>query len=484
MFTIFTGQGSRACDGVTRRDFLRVGALGLSGFTLANLLQLRALAADSDAHVRDRAVVFLWLGGGPSQFETFDPKMTAPAEIRSVTGEIQTSIPGITFGSSFPKLAQRMNKLAIVRSFSTGTSDHASGPRAVLCGQDSGRNGPNKDLEAPSMGAIYARLRGATHPKTGMPTYNLLTAPEIAQEFRYQRSWLADGTVSGRLAANYQPFHPEGEIAGGKGDTPVFRPPPLLDNMQLKLPAEQLDNRRELLGQLDRISRQVDAFGGLESVDKLRQQAYEVLRSGIVQAFDLAKEDPKTLARYDTCNFQVGHKKGGYRPGALGKQMLLARRLCEAGAGFVIVQNSGWDMHDDGNNCGVLEGFNMLGPEVDHAAATFLEDVEQRGLSEKILLVVTGEMGRTPKKQSKGGRNHWSALAPLLLAGGGLKMGQVIGESDSTASSPKTTPIRPSNLMATLLQMLLDVGQLRVQPGLPRDLVQLVADGKPITELF
>ncbi len=484
MFTIFTGQGRRACDGVTRRDFLRVGALGLGGFTLADLLRLRAVAANPASHVRDRAVVLLWLGGGPSQFETFDPKMTAPAEVRSVTGEIQTRIPGITFGSTFPKLAQRMNKLAIVRSFTTGTSDHASGPRAVLCGQDSGRNGPNKDLEAPSLGAIYARLRGVTHPGTGMPTYNLLTAPEIAQEFRYQKSWLADGTVAGRLPASCNPFHPGGEISGGKGNTPVFRPPPLLDNMQLKLPAEQLDNRRELLGQLDRLSRQVEAFGDLESVDKLRQQAYEVLRSGIVQAFDLAREDPKTVDRYDTSRSQVGHKKGGYRPSTLGKQMLLARRLCEAGAGFVIVQNSGWDMHDDGNNCGVLEGFSMLGPEVDHAAATFLDDVEERGLSDKVLLVVTGEMGRTPKKQGKGGRNHWAALAPLLLAGGGLKMGQVIGESDSTGSSPKTTPIRPSHLMTTILQTLLDVGQLRVQPGLPRDLVQLVADGKPIQELF
>ena len=143
MLTIITGNARHACDSVTRRDFLRVGALGLGGLTLANLLQARANAASTD-HVRDKAVVFLWLGGGPSQFETFDPKMTAPAEIRSVTGEVATSIPGVTFGGSFPKLAARMKRLAIVRSFATGSSDHTAGPKAVLAGVDSGRNGPTR----------------------------------------------------------------------------------------------------------------------------------------------------------------------------------------------------------------------------------------------------------------------------------------------------------------------------------------------------
>jgi uncharacterized protein (DUF1501 family) len=481
MLTIFTGGKHRSCDGLTRRDFIRAGALALGGgFALPELLRARAAASEAGTYLRERSVVFLWLGGGPSQIETFDPKMSAPEEIRSVTGEIKTALPGVTVGGTFPLLANLLDRVTIFRSFATGTADHATGPKAVLAGQDGG----SKDRDLPSVGSVYARLRGTTHPATGMPTHVLLTAPEIAQEFRYQKSWLADGATAGRLGGNYGPFHPDGEITGGKGDTPNYKPPPLLDNMQLKLPADHLDDRRLLLGQLDKLARSADAFGGSDDVDRFRQQAYEVLRTGVARAFDLSKEDAKTVDRYDTGALQVGHKKGGYRPSTLGKQMLLARRLCEAGAGFVLVQNSGWDMHDDGNNCGMVEGMNMLGPELDHAVAAFLEDVKARGLDEQILLVVTGEMGRTPKKQGKGGRNHWSGLAPLLVAGGGLKMGQVVGESDKSAATPATPPVRPSHLMATVLQTLFDPGQLRLQPGLPRDLVQLVVDGKPIAELM
>jgi uncharacterized protein (DUF1501 family) len=149
-----------------------------------------------------------------------------------------------------------------------------------------------------------------------------------------------------------------------------------------------------------------------------------------------------------------------------------------------MVQSSGWDMHDDGNNCGVLEGFQMLGPEVDHAASVFLDDLRERGLDDKVMLVVTGEMGRTPKKQGKGGRNHWAGVTPLLLAGGGLKVGRVVGESDAQGGVPKSSPIRPSNLMATILHSLFDVGQLRIAPGLPADLVKQVVDARPIAELM
>lgn len=481
MLTLYGGPAHRTCDGFSRRDFLRVGGLGAGALTLFELMRLRAMASsvEKDGHVRDRSVVFLWLGGGPSQFETFDPKMDAPDEIRSMTGEVKTTLSGITFGASFPQLAKRMKQLAIVRSFTTGTADHATGPKTVLAGLDRGA----RDAERPAMGAVYARLRGTTHQQSGIPTHVLLTAPEIAQEFRYQKSWLADGATAGKIGSNYGPFHPDGTITGGKGNTPDYKPPQILDDMHLRLPAERLDDRRLLLRKVDSLSRSIEQRGDLDHVDKLRQQAYDVVRQGVVKAFDLKNEPSTLLAKYDTSNSKVGHKKGGYRPSTLGKQMLLARRLCEAGSGFVMVQNSGWDMHNDGNNAGIVEGFEMLGPEVDHAVSTFLDDVAERGLSEKILLVITGEMGRTPKKQGKGGRNHWAGSAPLLLAGGGLKMGQVIGESDRQGAQPKSEPIRPANLMATVLQWLLDVGQLRLQDGLPRELVKLIEDGKPIKEL-
>jgi Protein of unknown function (DUF1501) len=479
MLTIFTGVPNRDRHGLSRRDFLRVGALTAGGCGLADLLAARAGASAS--HVSTRSVVFLWLGGGPSQIETFDPKMTAPDEIRSCNGEVKTTLPGVTIGASFPELARRLQRVALVRSFATGSSDHARGPKTVLAGIDE----TVRNLDLPSMGSVYARLRGTTDARSGMPTYTLLTAPEIAQEFRYQKNWLADGATAGRWPTDYGPFHPDGEITGGKDEKGQTGKglSPLFDDMRVKLPADRLDDRRSLLTQLDNLCRLVDGFADQGAIDKFRLQAHDVIRGGVLKAFDLGHEDRRLVERYDTSMFKVGHKKGGYSASTLGKQMLLARRLCEAGSGFVLVQNSGWDMHDDGNNCGMNEGMAMLGPPLDRAVSAFLDDVEQRGLSDQILLVVTGEMGRTPKKQGKTGRNHWSSLAPLLLAGGGLKMGQVIGESDKDAGTPRGTPIRPSNLMATVLQTLLEVGQLRVQGNLPRELLKMVEVGRPIAEL-
>jgi uncharacterized protein (DUF1501 family) len=163
--------------------------------------------------------------------------------------------------------------------------------------------------------------------------------------------------------------------------------------------------------------------------------------------------------------------------------MLLARRLCEAGCGFVTVSDCGWDLHSNGNSPKGLGGMKWLGPQVDHAVAAFIRDVEERGLSDKILLVVTGEMGRTPRINRDGGRDHYGELTPLLIYGGGLKMGQVIGQSDRTASRPADEGYRPANLMATLFHTLLDVGQLRLDSSVPRDLLKLIEEGKPIDGL-
>jgi len=470
MFRISTGRSHRDCTGLTRRDFLHIGALGLGSLSLADLLRCKSLASATGHHVRDKAVVFLWLGGGPPQHETFDPKMTAPAEIRSMLGEVKTTLPGVTFGGSLPLLAQRMNRLAIVRSFQTTTGDHGpTGVRTVLAGR--------ADPSAPSMGSVYACLRGTNHPASGMPTYALLGSGSSS----VSRGFLVEGAGTGHLPRAYAAFNPEGALKYKGGTTKSFSP--ILDNMRLNLPSERLHDRRALLQQLDGISRDLDAFHDFEQVDKYRAQAFDVLRGSVAQAFDLDKEDAKTVARYDTSMMEVGHRKSGHRPSTLGKQMLLARRLCEAGAGFVMVESCGWDFHNNNETPGIVEGMTNYGPDLDKAVSVFLDDLDERSLSEKILLVVTGEMGRTPTINKEGGRDHWANLAPLLLAGGGLKMGQVIGQSDKNGSSPKTTPIKPANLMATILQMLFDVGQLRVQRGLPTELVKLVENGEPIREL-
>ena len=187
------------------------------------------------------------------------------------------------------------------------------------------------------------------------------------------------------------------------------------------------------------------------------------------------------LAKYDTREMQIGFKQ--FRPSMLGHKMLMARRLCEAGAGFVTVHSAGWDMHADGNNPGMQTGMAMLGTTLDHAVSAFMDDVASRGLSEKILLVITGDFGRTPRINKKGGRDHWARLGTLALVGGGLKMGQVIGQSDRQAGEPITTPYTTAHLMGTVMQTLFDVGEMRLVSGIPPQLRRLVEQSSGIPEL-
>jgi uncharacterized protein (DUF1501 family) len=209
---------------------------------------------------------------------------------------------------------------------------------------------------------------------------------------------------------------------------------------------------------------------------------------GVADAFDLSKEDPRTIDRYDTSkHFDARQTQSYYdmrrSSNMLGRQMLLARRLCEAGCGFVTVSDCGWDMHANRNSPRFMAGIYPLGHQVDHAVAAFIEDVRERGMTDKILLVVTGEMGRTPRLNKNGGRDHYGELTPLLFAGGGLKMGQVIGQSDAHATLPASTPYNPSHLLATIFHALFDVGQLRLATNVPREIVRLAEDAQPIDGL-
>jgi uncharacterized protein (DUF1501 family) len=207
-----------------------------------------------------------------------------------------------------------------------------------------------------------------------------------------------------------------------------------------------------------------------------------ILGGKVRHALDLANEDPRVVGQYDTTQFITGHLTR--TPSTLGKRLLIARRLCEAGAGFVTVGMAGWDTHGNEKHPGVKDGTNVLGGPLDHAVAAFLEDVAARGLSEKILLVITSEFGRTPKVEPKGGgRDHWPGLCPLAFAGGGLKMGQVIGQSTSRAEEPATEPVRMSHLLGTILHAMFDLGEVRVQRGLPRELLTLTDAAQPIREL-
>ena len=376
-----------------------------------------------------------------------------------------------------------------MRSYSSGESGHQ---QYVALNGDS-------PLKA-TMGAAVARGKGSLNPRTGVPS-NILVLPESV-EARLKLSGKISNVFSlqyvldhygaaGTLGRPYEAFVPRG------GNT-------ILDNMTLKVPRERFHDRRLLLQRFDDLRRDLDRIPEMKGMDALREQACGILNRGIAAAFDLGKEDPRTLARYDTRHlFDMAdyHADGKhYRnkmnqsriTNLLGRQLLLARRLCEAGCGFVTVVDSGWDLHGDGNNPNTPEGMAILGPQVDHAVAAFLDDVQDRGLSDRILLVITGEMGRTPMKNTKaegsvgvGGTGHWSDLTPLVLAGGGLKMGQVIGKSDRTASQAVTERFKPANLLATILHTLFDAGQARIAPNaLPAEITRLVVDGKPIAGLF
>ena len=480
MLTLTSGRRTYDCQGYSRRDFLRVGTLALGGLTLPNLLAARQAMAAQGSYVRDRSVIFLYLRGGATQFETFDPKMTAPAEYRAMFGETKTSIPGVTIGHHFAKLAAMADKLAIVRSFKIGSGNHGTGRNLIT--------GGGNPFDA-SMGALYARLAGSTHPESGMPSNAVVTPISVGRQYSALRNDVTEAMRTGSFPDEFKAFDP-GAGASGNGKKQGSG---LIADMQLRLPEERLGDRQSLLSQLGNLRRRLDDSRAVESVDKFRQQAFDVVLGGVTDAFNLSKEDPRVVARYDTSKFAVPRSVLGkgtknakkipeFSPVALGKQLLMARRLCDAGCGFVTVTSSGWDMH--GNAFGINDGMPCLGPAVDHAVSALLEDLEQRGRSENVLLVIAGEMGRTPKINSKGGRDHWASLSPLALAGGGLNMGQVIGASSPNGGEPATELFTVSNLLATIMHTVLDVGTFRVARGVPADLTKLIENGKPITGLI
>src|SRR5262249_11046614 len=409
MLTVLDRSADRNCQGFCRRDFLRIGSLSLlGGLGLPGLLESRARAAATERPVKDRSVVLLFLQGGPSHIELFDPKMTAPAEIRSATGEVQTVLPGVTFGGTFPQLAKLAHRFSIVRSYGSRNNDH-SYLKVTSAGNP---------LKA-AMSGLYARVAGPIHPRTGIPK-NMLILPEAVQPglklgSNFETGALPTLTSPGDLGSHCAAFDPSSNADFKK-------------TMQLQIAPERLEDRRGLLAQLDDLRRRLDRGESLEGYDRFQQQAIDLVLRGVAGAFDLSKEDPKTIDRYDTTKlFPIEEVTKWYdmkrATNLLGRQMLLARRLCEAGCGFVTVSDCGWDMHSNNNSPKNLEGMKPLGGQVDHAVSAFLEDVRQRGLSDQILLVISGEMGRTPRINKGGGRDHFAALTAVVVARRGLKMG-------------------------------------------------------------
>jgi hypothetical protein len=473
----------------SRRDLLRIGGLGLAGLLWPGLGALAGDRRGAGLVQTNKSVVLLFLQGGPPQVETFDPKTDVPDNIRSCTGEVRSKLPGVCFGGNFPKLAERADRLAVVRSYGSGENDHQ---QYVALNGDS----PFKA----TMGATVARGKGALNPRSGIPNHVLVIPETVDAKLKLEgkisdvfslKYVLEHYGSAGALGRSFEAFVPRG------GNS-------VLDNLTLRIPGDRFNDRRLLLKEFDGLRNRVERIPEMEGLEAVREQAYGILTRGIAGAFDLGKEAPRTLARFDTsglfdmADYHAGGKHYNNKmnqsriTNLLGRQLLLARRLCEAGCGFVTVVDGGWDLHGDVNNPNTPDGMAILGPQLDHAVAAFLDDVEERGLSDRILLVITGEMGRTPVKNTKaegsvgvGGTGHWKDVTPLVFAGGGLKMGQVIGRTDRTASRAVSERYTPANLLVTILHTLFDAGQARISPeALPAEINRLLADGKPIAELF
>lgn len=436
---------------ISRRQLLSIGSLALGGLSLSSLLAAKASGATGSAN--DKSVIFIFQQGGPPQFETYDPKPNAPSDIRTVTGITQTTIPGVQFGDTLGRLARHADKLTIVRSFQTENGGHNIRP---LVGPESLNT---------NIGAIAARVLGSTHPTTGMPRNALLLPQSVCSDVAAGQG-RGDLSATPAVGSNYAPFTP-----GGPG--------PLMRDLRLNLAPDHFADRRALLEQMDALSRQLGRDTQVQSADQYQRQAAEVLLSGrVAEALDLSREDPRLVSAYDTARYVASHnwsqvargRQGMYTGQAksLGKSLLLARRLCEAGCAFVTVHADYagvWDFHADGNNLNVADGMEAVGRSFDHAVAAFIDDIEARGLQDRIMLVACGEMGRTPRINPRGGRDHWGKLAPLLIYGGNAARGRVVGQSTRDGGEPSGTPYNGRHLISTILHHLWDVPQVRLQPA-------------------
>jgi hypothetical protein len=428
MLQIQQGLPARNCAGMTRRTALKAGFLGLTGLSLPELFRLRAEGAASK---KDTAVILIWLDGGPSQLETYDPKPEAPVEYRGPFKAIRTKVPGMCVSEMLPNHARHADKLVLVRSLHHDTGDHFAGGHMMLTGYF-GATGANPTPRYPGVGAYAAKLRGANRP--GMPPYVGLPSA--------QTIYLFPGYMGASyLGPTYNPFDVDREQKYlGATSTVRTGQPKCLKNIVVK--PGQTEGRRDLLTRFDKIRREVDSSGTMGAMDRYQQQAIDlILSSKARDAFNIDREDPKTADRY------------GYGP--WGRYTLMARRLVEAGVTFVTVDMPHWDDHSN-----IKEGHGAkLGP-LDIAVGALLDDLQARRLLDRVLVVVMGEFGRTPRinKGQPGipipGRDHWGKAISAMLAGGGLKTGQVVGATNAKAEFPVDRAMKPGHLLATVYHVL------------------------------
>ncbi|MGH7170366.1 MAG: DUF1501 domain-containing protein, partial [Gemmataceae bacterium] len=410
------GGAATDCSGVTRRNFLQAGVLGFAGLSLADLGRLQAAKAAK----RDTSVILFWLSGGPGHMETWDPKPDAVAQFRGPFGATRTRVPGILFGELLPETARVADKLAILRSVNHGTGDHTKANHWMLTGfEGPAFNAPDfKVQRRPSLGSSTAKLRGSNRP--GLPPY--VAVPHLrggTDNFFHYAAYLGGGN---------NPF-----IVASDPNTPKFRVKGL--SLAPEMSFQRLEDRRQILQALDRF-RQGEERKAADR-DAHYQRAFHLLTSKqVAGAFDINAEPAARRDRYGRHTF--------------GQSALLARRLIEAGVTFVTVNCVPWDHHGTAGRLPTKEGAQKLIPPLDRAVAALIEDLIQRGLYEKTLVVAMGEFGRTPRMNAEGGRDHWGHTFSVLMGCGSMNMGHTVGKSTPRGDYVAERPISPPDVAATI----------------------------------
>src|SRR6266480_2369820 len=443
MLTIY-GTESRFCDGISRRNFLKIGSLALGGLTLPQLLRAEAQSGIRKSH---KAVIMIFLPGGPSHQDMFDLKQEAPSEIRGEFKPINTKVPGIQICEHMPRLAGIMDKLTVIRSIVGAKDNHD----AFQC-----MTGPLNSNQPPggwpSLGSVVSKLQGPVDK--AVPSFIGL-APKMGH-----MEW-ADPGKSGFLGIAHAPFKPDG---AGNADM-------VLNGVTL----DRLADRKTLLTGFDNFRRDVDASGLMEGLDAFNEQAFGVLTSSkLLEALDLQKEDQRVVERYgkgDPKNRDDGGPK-------LMEHFLVARRLVEAGARCVTLAFGRWDHH--GKN---FDALRQDMPLLDQGVAALIQDLYNRGLEKDVSVVVWGEFGRSPVINKDGGREHWPAVSCAMLFGGGMRVGQVIGSTDRLGGEARDRPVQFGEVFATLYNNLgIDVTKTTI-PDLNGRPQYLVDGYQPMREL-
>ena len=430
MLRIEAGDTKKYCDGISRRSFVQAGVAGMAAVGLPQLLRAKAASAAMGHARKDTAVILLWLDGGPGHLDMYDMKPEAPVEYRGLWNPIRTNVPGFEISELFPRQAKMAERFSIIRSLHHDTGDHFTGGHYMLTSRG-GASGADMSGKYPSICSIASKVCGPRQP--GMPAH---VAVPVAASI---------GLRPGYFGANYLGLAHNPFETNGDPNSPDFK----VENIQLAndLSINRLEDRRGLLTRFDRLRREMDTSGAMETMDRFDRSAFDMVAGEAARkAFDISSENAQTRDRY------------GRTP--WGQSTLLARRLVEAGSTWVTVHMGGWD-----NHWSLKSAMESYLPQIDMLTSALFTDLHERGLAEKVLVVMCGEFSRTPRMNNGGnggpagsmgtpGRDHWGNAMFCLMGGGGIRGGRIVGSTNRLGEVPKDRPLECADLHATIYHVL------------------------------